>query len=1071
MTACPGCGQENPEGARFCLACGTAVGADRPVPRRVRKVVTIVFCDLAGSTALGERLDPEALRTVLGRYYADARVTLERHGGTVEKFIGDAVMAVFGIPVLHEDDALRAVRAADDLRHAVARLSEDLAAEHGVGLAVRVGVATGEVVAEGAAGGEAFATGEAVNLAARLEQAAEPGEILVDEATVDLARDAIEVQALAPLALHGKAAPVVAFRLERVRPDTPGRARNLEAPMVGRTRERRLLCEAFDRALADGVGQLFTVLGSAGVGKSRLVRDVLADLAAEARVGRGRCLPYGEGITYWPVAELVRDLAGIADSDGQAEAMARLDALVDGSDAEREVIVKPIAGAIGLGPQASREAIARALRRLLEQLARRRPLVVVFDDVHWGEGVFLDLVEELVDWAREAPILVICMARSELLEVRPTWGGGKLNATTILLEPLTGNECDDLVAGLLGETVPEALLHRVREASEGNPLFVEELLAMLVEEGIVRHGAGGWEVTGDLATVSVPPSVSALIAARLDRLGAGERSTIERASVAGRVFWRGAVAELSPDSAREAVAGHLMTLVRKELIRPERSTIVDDDAYRFRHLLVRDAAYQSLPKEARAELHERFAAWLERVVGERVGEYEEIIGYHLEQAHGYRRELTPTDPRLPDLAARAAARLAAAGRRAFARSDLGAAVNLLGRAMALGMPDPSGQQRLLVDLADAFGEAGRFADAEAALEDADRLAQTAGDEVGRHLARVQRSLLGMSITPGDWTERALSIAAEAIPVFERAADDRALARAWALRGSVHTMRALGAEMAAASERATEYARRAGDRRMESQAAVWLAAALWFGPTPAAEALERCRAILADDELDPLSESGVRSLIAGTLAMLGDFEAARSEADTARRIAAELSPSVRAAAFAQAHGLIEMLAGDAACAEQRLREGYDVLHRMGERGFLSTTAGLLAQVVLDQGRIDEAIRLAEVCRDAASDDDLYSQVLWRIGRAKAIAPAGALAEALALAEEAVLLADTSDFSWVRGQAHMALGGLLHVARRSADATLHFRAAIDLCERKGVLPCVEQARSLLAALAVETGSTAT
>ncbi|MGH2407603.1 MAG: AAA family ATPase [Candidatus Limnocylindrales bacterium] len=1062
MTVCAACGQENPDQARFCFACGATMAGDAPIGRRVRKVVTIVFCDVAGSTELGERLDPETLRTVMGRYFEVARRTLERHGGTVEKFIGDAVMAVFGIPVLHEDDALRALRGADDLRSAVVRLGRDLEADLGIGLTVRIGIATGEVVAEGATRAESFATGEAVNVAARLEQAAEPGEILVDEATVDLARDAIDATVLAPLALRGKSTPVTAFRLEQVRADAPGRIRHFDAPLVGRDRERRLLREAFDRALADGAGQLFTILGSAGVGKSRLVREVLSELAAEARVARGRCLPYGEGITYWPVAELVRDLAGITDADGQAEAVARLVGLVQGGDAEREVIVAPVAGAIGLGPQASREAIARGLRRLLEQLAQRQPLVVVFDDVHWGEAVFLDLVEELVDGAREAPILVICMARPELLEQRPTWSGGKMNATTILLEPLAGDDCDGLVAGLLGASAPEALLQRVREASEGNPLFVEELVAMLTEDGVVRRGPTGWEIVGDIDRHSVPPSISALIAARLDRLGTGERTTIERASVAGRVFWRGALDELSPDADVDAVAGYLMTLVRKELIRPDRSSFVADDAYRFRHLLVRDAAYQSLPKEARAELHERFAAWLERVVGERVVEYEEIIGYHLEQAHGYRHELQPTDPRLSDLAARAAARLASAGRRAFARSDLGAAANLLGRAAALGMPDPIAQQRLVIDLTDVYAEAGRFAEAQAALDRAERLAEDAADEVGRHLTRVQRSALGMLITPHDWTDQAMAIADEAIPVFERSGDDHALARAWALRGSVHTMLALGTAMADASERARAYAQLAGDDRMASQAAVWVAVALWLGPMPVAEALGRCREMLAGPGLDPLSESGVRSLTAGLLAMLGDFEAARAEVKASARITAELGPTVRGAAFSQAHGLVEMLAGDPVRAEQLLRAGYEILDHMGERSFLSTTAGLLAQVLFDQGRFEEAIHLADVCRDAASADDLFSQVLWRIGHANAGAANGDFAAAISLTTEAVKMADASDFAWIQGHAHMALGGQLQLAGRPAGAASEYRLAIDLFERKGVVPSVQQARGLLAAL---------
>jgi len=607
VATCPACGKELPGEFSFCPFCGAAVAAAPARSREQRKVVTVLFCDVTGSTELGEKLDPEALRALLARYFERMKTIVERHGGSVEKFIGDAVMAVFGVPTVHEDDALRALRAAVEMREALPDLGV-----HG-----RIGVTTGEVVTGTE---ERLATGDAVNVAARLEQAAQPGEILIGEETLRLTRDAVDVEAIAPLSLKGKAEPVVAFRLVKVHGEE-GFARHADTPMVGRETELRRLRNAYDQAVGDKSCQLFTILGPAGVGKSRLVAEFLTPLE-DPLVVRGRCLPYGEGITYWPVVEVVKQLP-VADADPVAEQTMR--ALLG----DEQLVT-------------SSEEIAWAFRKLLEAVASERPLVCVFDDAHWGEETFLDLVEHVADLSRDAPILLLCIARPELLDRRAGWAGGKVNATSVLLEPLGPDDAELMIASLAH--LDDALRERIREAAEGNPLFVEQMVALVMESGD--------------GNVTVPPTIQALLAARLDQLDPSERGVLERGAVEGRIFHRGAVQALAPEEL-ETVA-RLSSLVRKELVRPDKAQFAGEDAFRFRHLLIRDAAYDALPKATRAELHERFAAWLEGH-GTDLVELDEILGYHLEQAYRYRMQLGALDERAQKLATQAAEHLPTRG--------------------------------------------------------------------------------------------------------------------------------------------------------------------------------------------------------------------------------------------------------------------------------------------------------------------------------------------------------------------------------------------------------------------------
>ena len=581
----------------------------------------------------------------MARYFGMAKFVVERHGGAVEKFIGDAVMAVFGIPVLHEDDALRAVRAAVELRDGLAELNVALLREYGTTLELRIGVGTGEVVT---GTDERLATGDAVNVTARLEQAAQPGEILIGAETRALVRDAVVVESARSLTLKGKAAPVTAYRLLSVGPEPPSRRRT--GAMVGRERELGRLRAALAQAEADRSCQLFTVLGAAGVGKSRLAYEFLNGLDG-ATVVHGGCLPYGDGITYWPVVEVLKQLLG-------AEPEQRLAGL--GLDASASRALQAVLGEGGL--VASVEEIAWAVRVLLQAVAADAPLVVVLDDVHWGEEAFLDLVDHVADLSRDAPMLLLCMARPELLDRRPNWGGGKLNATTVLLEPLAAADAEALVATLLdGAPADDALRARILNAAEGNPLFVEEMVAL------VRESPD--------AAVAVPATIQALLAARLDQLDPVARDVLARGSVEGRVFHRGAVQALSPDGVQLRRATHGARAAESCCARTRRR-FPGEDAFRFRHLLIRDAAYEALSKATRADLHERFAIWIaER--GADLVELDEVVGYHLESAYRYRAELGPAGEAARSLSERAAERLAAAGAKAAARGDVRAATNLL----------------------------------------------------------------------------------------------------------------------------------------------------------------------------------------------------------------------------------------------------------------------------------------------------------------------------------------------------------------------------------------------------------
>jgi class 3 adenylate cyclase len=718
--------------------------------------VTVVFCDLCDSTQLGERIDPETLRGVLASYFRAMSAVLERHDGTVEKFIGDAVMAVFGVPGVREDDALRAVRAAAEMRTALAELNAELEPKLGIRLRTRTGVNTGEVIAGVPSRGGGFVSGDAVNVAARLEQAAEPGEVLIGEHTLELVRGAVTTEPVAPLELKGKSRRVPAFRLLDV-DVTPGiGGTGLTAPLVGRDRELAELHAALDRATERRTCELLTVLGPAGIGKSRLAQDFAAAVGERATVAVGRCVSYGEGLTFWPLRGVVAALAGSADEERTDVVRTGLARILEG-DEDAGTVGERIAGAVGWGdPATDPLETAWAVRRLLEAAARERPLVVVLEDLHWAEPILLDLVEHVTGTLDGVPVLVVALAREDLLDLRPGFGG---DAPRVVMAPLDARNSRALVEHLLGhDDVAGDLADLVFARAEGNPLFVEELVRMLVDERQLERSEAGVSAVRS-SPLSLPPTIHALLAARIDRLAPGERTVVEAGAVVGAAFGRGALLALAGDRHAAEVDAHLDGLARSGLLAPDGGRFAGDPTYSFGHALMRDVAYGAMLKARRADLHARYADWLERTAGDRADEHDELLGYHLERAHRYLTELGPADDRARLLAARAARRLGASGARALARGDIRAAVSLLERAVSLLDAEDPVRRELTTKLGIALAETGQVSRVDALLRDRLEAERRGGAFVMFHDADGRQHVvdLGETATIGRRTDRDVAL--------------------------------------------------------------------------------------------------------------------------------------------------------------------------------------------------------------------------------------------------------------------------------------------------------------------------
>jgi class 3 adenylate cyclase/tetratricopeptide (TPR) repeat protein len=731
MRVCTTCEQPNDEGARFCSSCGAELPPvdDGPSAREERRVVTVLFCDLVDSTARFHLADPEDVRATLAAYLPRVQREIERFGGTVEKFVGDAVLAVYGVPAVHEDDAERALFSALRILPAIEELNEEV----GVPLAVRIGVETGEVVvdlgAEPTRQGIVF--GDVVNTASRLQNAAPTGGILVGERTYRLTSSTFDFEALEPVRLKGKADPLPVWVVKGARSRFGADLRrSVSTPWVDREDELELMKRTFARAVREPSVQLVTLMGEPGVGKSRLVREFFAyvdDLPETTSWRQGRCLPYGEGVTFWGLGEIVKAQAGILGSDGARAAADKLATAVSAvveDPAEQGWIqarLAPLIGLGGAGPERiEREEAFSAWTRFLEAIAAVRPLVLVLEDVHWADPSFLAFVEHVVEWATGVPMLIVCTARPELFDREPGWGGGKRNWSTLSLAPLGDRDTERLVEGLLpADAARELLLPMVVERAGGNPLFAEELSRMLSERGALPNGEG----TGGAS--DTPETLYAIIAARLDTLPPDERALVQDASVLGKVFWSGALASIG-DVAPSAVQTALHRLARKEILRPSKvSSIAGETEFSFWHGLIRDVAYGQVPRRRRATKHVAAATWIERTAGERLSDQAELLAYHYGEALELTRSAGDAEglSALEDTSRRA---WILAGDRAV-QLDVVRALACFDRALALAPPGHPDRAEVLSRIGGASFDAGRYRDAERAYEQALALFREAGD--------------------------------------------------------------------------------------------------------------------------------------------------------------------------------------------------------------------------------------------------------------------------------------------------------------------------------------------------------
>jgi class 3 adenylate cyclase/tetratricopeptide (TPR) repeat protein len=1020
--------------------------------RETRKMVTVLFIDAVASTTVGEQMDPESLRAVLTRYFELMRDAIEGHGGVVEKFIGDAVMAIFGEPTVHEDDALRACRAAVDVNSRLAEAAPGIRADLGVAIEWRMGINTGPVLAGDVVLGQRIVTGDAVNVAARLEAAASPGEILIGAVTHALVRDAVTAEPLAALMLKGKSEPVPAWRLIGVNDASSRRSRPQEAPLVGRQRPLRMLEGAFQTAVDERACHLFTVLGVAGVGKSRLVEEFIAGLGDQAAVATGRCLAYGSGITYWPVAEALR--SGIADAESELDPQAGLAAVLSGEpDADR--LASAAGSLLGMNADAhDQDELFWAVRKTFEALARRRPLVLVLDDIHWGEPTFLDLVEHIADFTQDAPILLIAIARVELLEIRPVWGGGKRWSTTVELEALSETQSEQLVESLLGQAeLPVGFGTRISQAAEGNPLFVEELLAKLIDDGLLERTEAGWAAAGDLSNLAMPPTIQALLAARLDALGPEDRLVIERAAVEGTTFHRGAIAALVPEQLRDLVPERLANLVRMELVRVEKSALDGEEAYRFRHVLIRDAAYEGLAKLTRSELHERLAGWLEREVGNRLAEYGEIIAYHLEQAYRYRIELGPRDAAASDLANRAGTMLAEASRRAEARGDMAASVDLMTRASDL-LPHTAERRLLIAQVAPNLLFTGDGPRAERQLKEVIAESEEATDERSAAWAQIGLLFVQSSTQSGaasEYTRQAETLRDR----LRKLGDTEGAQQAELLAGLGLFVVGRAGEGIARAQAILDAVPSSTSGSLANRARALRAIAAMAGPTPADEALKLVETEIGHTTQLPGGASGPTRM----LCLQGRFAEARAALSRTSGQMAERGGRILPSEAHEVAGNVALMEGEVNDAIRNLQLAYDEKIAAGDPAGASTTATALAEAYLEAGELDQALNYAVNARETASRDDFASQGRSREIEARVLSARGKHAPAEALAREAVATMARTDYLALHGDALVHLGHVLHAAGRADEAMAAARDAIDLYDRKGATYLVERTQKLV------------
>jgi DNA-binding SARP family transcriptional activator/tetratricopeptide (TPR) repeat protein len=1010
-------------------------------PAETRKIVTVVATSLTATGGDGKRLDPEARRQLRRQWRDVVARTARGHGGIAENVAGEAAIAVFGIPVVHEDDAIRALRTADDLRRAIPSLGGEATREANARLEVGIGIASDEVIVGGGTDA-ALVEGEVVGTSIHLAELAGPDEVILDDATRQRAGEGVGVELLPPL--KGRREPATAWRLaEAVSPRSPD-VRRLDGPMVGRDAELEELRSSLRRVSAGGGADLVTVLGEAGIGKSRLVHELAIGSGGDAGFVVGRCLPYGEGITFWPLREIVEAAGGGLSPE-------RLRAVLGGQE-DADLVVAAVRGALGLvaTPQGNGEAFW-AFRRLFDRLAEPRPLVAVFEDVHWAEPTLLDLIEHLADTLTTSPVLFLCLARPELLQERPGWGGE--SATTIQLEPLADSDTEALVAALAGGSFP----HRggaaqISERAEGNPLFVEQIVAMIADAETID------------VEQAVPPTIQALLAARLDRLGPGERAVVERAAVVGREFAEDAVIELLPADARLHGVRYVDALVRKQFVRRS-GPVGGERRFRFRHVLIQDVAYRAIPKELRADLHERIGARLERTTA--ADALDEIIGYHLEHAFRYRSELGDQDW---ELARRAARLLGASGKRALLTGDAPAAVNLLSRATSLIPEEDPVRLALLLDLAAALTQAGELARADEMLAEAVEAAKAARDRAAELRAELARAPLQARLGDPGSRPAMLRLVSSAISELERLDDQAGLVLAWGALGELESTRA-GARIA--FTHALRHAEAVGDEREQAELRIAIGKTLIFDATPVDEAIRAIEHNLAWAQTEGFRKAEGECLggLAHLYAMAGRFSRARALAAQQKRIFADLGQRFMAARFAFAIGSVEILAGDFEAAEREFRAGYELFAAMGEQSQSRTFAAMISRVVYDQGRYEEAELWAETAGAAPERNPpgRTQPSLSRTVHAKLLARSGELERAEALARTSLADHEGSDEIEERAVMLMDLAEILVLADCPDDAVPVVEEATRLYDRKGHLVSARKTRAFMHHLASARSTT--
>jgi tetratricopeptide (TPR) repeat protein len=760
--------------------------------------------------------------------------------------------------------------------------------------------------------------------------------------------------------------------------------------------------------------------------------------------------------------EIVRQATGLTGDEPATQGRQRLADLLAGLP-NADAVLDGLAPLVGLGgEEAAVEECFWAVRTFLEELARRAPLVVIFDDIHWAEQTLLDLIEHVADWSRDAPVLLLCVARPELLEMRPTWGGGKLSATSTLLTPLAPGHCAELIRTLIGtDEIDVELQSRITESAAGNPLFVEQMLAALIDDGHLRHDGGAWRAIGDLAAVTVPPTISSLLAARLDRLARPERQVIERAAVVGQLFYLDAVAELSAPTDRSAVPLHCLALVRKELVHSERSDLPGVEAFRFLHVLLRDCAYQATSKQHRAELHEQFALWLENRLAGRAGEHDELAGYHLEQAYHYRGELRHRDePATAEVGRRAAAHLIAAAER-IQQGDRPAAATLLARATRLVPQGSPLWLRARIDIGQVLLGTGRLDEASALLRETVARAEAVGEDRLRAHARLLHLRVRLSVEADELVGETLTEAAAALQIFERTGDTLGAGQAHRAQAAAHTANGQFGPAEEAMRLAVAHAERTGDRRETRQMQRELASLLTWAPRPVRESVPLAERALARAQgtADRALQRELSAQLAVLHTMAGDDAAADAALAEAERIVREIPGSGRDPMFAgMISARIALLRGQDEHAEQALRHSCRGLARIGARAYLATRAAALADLLARAGRYEEAGTFVGTARRAAGADHLPTQADWRAAQARILAGEGQLAQALRLAEEARNLRMRTDDPDGQATVLLALADVLRRAGRDEEADTQFALAVGRCERKGNLAGAEQARAM-------------